>query len=75
VPECTTLVEVAAEVSREVLEREGSAVGWWAEPAAAPVRRTLAAVTQVLDPYGLLGTEALRAALTDDTAAAEGSAR
>jgi FAD/FMN-containing dehydrogenase len=38
-------------------------VGWWLahEPPAA--RATLAAVKGVLDPYGLLGTEALRDAL------------
>ena len=41
-------------------------VGWWVahEPAAA--RATLAAVKRVLDPYGLLGTEALRAAMTQE---------
>jgi D-lactate dehydrogenase (cytochrome) len=41
-------------------------VGWWTahEPAAA--RATLAAVKRVLDPYGLLGTEALRAAMTQE---------
>jgi FAD/FMN-containing dehydrogenase len=41
-------------------------VGWWTahEPAAA--RATLAAVKRVLDPYGLLGTEALRTAMTQE---------
>jgi FAD/FMN-containing dehydrogenase len=50
-------------------------VGWWAEHEAPAVRRTLAGVKRVLDPYGLLGTEALRAALTDQADGTEGSAR
>jgi FAD/FMN-containing dehydrogenase len=41
-------------------------VGWWAAHEPAPARAALAAVKRVLDPYGLLGTEALRAALHDE---------
>jgi FAD/FMN-containing dehydrogenase len=50
-------------------------VAWWVEHEDPAVRRTLAGVKRVLDPYGLLGTEALRAALTDEADAAEESAR
>ncbi len=39
-------------------------VAWWAAHEQPAARATLAAVKRVLDPYGLLGTEALREALT-----------
>jgi FAD/FMN-containing dehydrogenase len=41
-------------------------VGWWTAHEPSATRATLAAVKRVLDPYGLLGTEALRAALHDE---------
>lgn len=46
-------------------------IAWWAAHETPAVRATLAAVKRVLDPYGLLGTEALRAALTDQTIEAD----
>jgi FAD/FMN-containing dehydrogenase len=41
-------------------------VAWWTAHEQPAALATLAAVKRVLDPYGLLGTEALRDALTDD---------
>jgi FAD/FMN-containing dehydrogenase len=41
-------------------------VAWWAAHEQPAALATLAAVKRVLDPYGLLGTEALRDALTED---------
>jgi FAD/FMN-containing dehydrogenase len=41
-------------------------VGWWVAHEPAVARATLAAVKRVLDPYGLLGTEVLRAAMTQE---------
>ena len=43
-------------------------VGWWAAHEPSASRAALARVKSALDPYGLLGTEALRAALTLDDA-------
>ena len=40
-------------------------VAWWLEHEPAPARSALAAVKRALDPYGLLGTEALRDAVTE----------
>jgi FAD/FMN-containing dehydrogenase len=40
-------------------------VDWWLEHEPAPARSALAAVKRALDPYGLLGTEALRDAVTE----------
>jgi len=41
-------------------------VAWWTAHEQAATLATLAAVKKVLDPYGLLGTEALRDALTEN---------
>ena len=41
-------------------------VGWWAARESPAARATLTGVKRVLDPYGLLGTEALRAAMTQE---------
>jgi FAD/FMN-containing dehydrogenase len=40
-------------------------VAWWLEHEPAPARSALASVKRALDPYGLLGTEALRDAVTE----------
>jgi len=40
-------------------------VGWWLEHEPAPARAALAAVKQAMDPYGLLGTEVLRDAVSE----------
>jgi D-lactate dehydrogenase (cytochrome) len=39
-------------------------IGWWAQHASPGARTALAAVKRAVDPYGLLGTDALRAAFT-----------
>ena len=41
-------------------------VAWWAAHEQPATVATLAAVKRVLDPYGLLGTEALRESLTEN---------
>ena len=41
-------------------------VAWWTAHEQPAILATLAAVKKVLDPYGLLGTEALRDALTEN---------
>jgi FAD/FMN-containing dehydrogenase len=41
-------------------------VAWWTAHEQPAALAALAAVKRVLDPYGLLGTEVLRDALTDD---------